>query len=211
MNFIICYIIFTITYWILSLITFILDFLFDYKRVINIPKPELLNVYKKVFLTVVFNLHILSFFVLFLFSPLLNILNLEFNFFKMIFDIVCSVFMIDFFLFLSHRLMHCRYLYNWSHKVHHELKNPIGFGAIYSHWFDYIFAVLLPAIYPPLILSSHSYTVMLWIILATSNVVLISHGGYDMKDKNHYYHHEKFNCNYGIGLYMDKLCKTEIK
>lgn len=211
MYFVLSYITFVLTYCIMSLITFLLDFFVNYERIVNTSKIELYNIYKKVFLTVAFNLLIISFFVFLACSPFLNILNLQFNLFKMVFDIICSYFMIDFFFFLSHRIMHWRNLYKWSHKVHHELKNPIGFGAFYNHWFDFIFAVMLPAIYPQIILSSHYYTSIIWIILATSNVVFVSHGGYDIKDKNHYYHHEKFNCNYGIGLYMDRFCGTEIK
>jgi len=208
MNFIFYYITFVLTYWIVSLITFVLDILINYKRIINTPKTELINNYKKVFPTVVFNLHVLSFLIFYLISPFLNMLNFQFSILKMVFDIICSVFMIDFFLFLSHKFMHYKCMYIWSHKVHHELKNPIGFGAFYNHWFDFIFAVLLPAIYPQIVLSSHYYTSLIWIILATSNVVFISHGGYAISDMNHFYHHEKFNYNYGIGLYMDRLCGT---
>ena len=210
MHYIFFYITFVLTYWIGSLITFMLDFIINYKRIINISKTELLNEYKKVIPTVFFNLHIVSLFVFFVCSPFSNILNLQFNVFKMVFDIFCSIFMIDFFLFLSHKIMHRRILYKWSHNVHHELKNPVGFAAFYNHWFDFIFAVMLPAIYPAIILSSHPYTALILMVLATTNAVFISHGGYDIKDKNHYLHHEKLNCNYGIGLYMDKLYGTEI-
>lgn len=210
MVFIFYYIIFVLTYLITSSITFLLDFWLNYQRIINTPKMILFNVYKKVFPTVIFNLIVLSFFVFLTCSPLLNLLNFQFNFIKMIFDIICSIYMTDFFFFFSHRIMHSRYLYKWSHKVHHELKDPIGFGALYNHWFDYIFAGMLPAIYPQIILSSHYYTSIIWIILATTNVVFVSHGGFNIQDKYHYFHHKYFNCNYGIGLYMDKLCKTEI-
>lgn len=205
------YITFVATYWIVSFIAFMMEFYFNYKKATYIDRTELINTYIKVFPTVIFNLHILSFLMFFFGSPLLNIFNLEFSILKMIFDIVCSIIMIDFFLFMSHWIMHNKYLYKWSHKTHHELKNPIGFGAFYNHWFDFIFAVLLPAVYPPIILSSHSYTALIWTILATSNVVLMAHGGFDFDDKNHYYHHEKNNCNYGLGFYMDKLYDTELK
>ena len=194
-----------------SLLTCILDFRFNNKRINKTPPMKLLHIYKKVFIPVMFNLCIISFFVFWICTPLLNILNIQFSFIKMFIDIILSIFLIDFSFFLSHRFMHIGIFYKWSHKVHHELKDPIGFGAIYNHWFDFIFSAMLPAMFPPIILSSEYYTTLLWMILVTCNVVFVSHGGFIFNSKNHYLHHKKFNCNYGTGIYMDKLCKTQLE
>jgi sterol desaturase/sphingolipid hydroxylase (fatty acid hydroxylase superfamily) len=208
MHFIYYYLTVIISYWFGSIITLLLD-LFNYRKINRMPKKEIVGVYLKILPNVLFNLHIVSFMFFFLVYPLFNVLKLHFSIWKMAFDILFSYLTIDFFFYISHRLMHTKLLYEWSHKTHHELKNPVGFGTFYAHWFDFIVCIILPTLYSQFLLSSHAYTSFLWIIITITNSIFVSHGGYDIKDKLHYYHHKTFIYNYGTGLYMDKLFRTE--
>lgn len=207
-DFIIYYSVFIGTHWIINLITFLMDFYLKTPKINHLDNTTLKNIYVKIFPTVFFNVIILSFFCIYVITPYINIFNLEFSFIKMVFDMCFIMYMTDIFIYSSHRLFHTKLLYSWSHRIHHELYIPIGLGAFYNHWFDYIICVFIPTILPCILLSSHSYTVILWIIISVSNSVYVSHGGFMNNDTNHYYHHQKHLYNYGTGIFMDKLFKT---
>jgi len=119
-----------------------------------------------------------------------------------------GIFMIDFFFYTAHYIMHNKYLYKWSHKIHHEFDYPVGLEALYLHWFDLIFGNIIPLYLPILILDNHIYTLLLWTIFTISSTVLIAHSSFN--DKFHVNHHIYRNVNYGHRTYMDRIFKTEI-
>ena len=119
-----------------------------------------------------------------------------------------GIFMIDFFFYIGHYIMHNKYLYKWSHKKHHEFDYPVGLEALYLHWFDLIFGNIIPLYLPILILNNHIYTLLLWTIFTISSTVLVAHSSFN--DKFYLNHHIYRTLNYGHGTYMDRIFKTEI-
>ena len=114
----------------------------------------------------------------------------------------------DFFFYSIHRLMHTKYFYKF-HKIHHEIKAPIGITAFYMHPIDYIFGNLLPIYLPTLIVQADLITMHIWIILSVGNSVIVSHGGFLDKSEFHDDHHKYFKYNYGTEMFMDDLFKTK--
>ncbi|AYV80681.1 MAG: hypothetical protein Harvfovirus4_45 [Harvfovirus sp.] len=188
-----------------------MDFWVKSVKIVSMDQQMLWEIYKKVFWSVFLNVNVFTFGCIYLFSFWINLWGFQFMIWKMVLDLVMMLLLTDVFVYGFHRLMHHRLLYGWSHKMHHELKVPIGLGALYNHWFDYIFATFAPTLLPAIVMSAHPYTVMLWTIITLTNAIIISHGSYAFDERLHFYHHQKFVYNYGIGIFMDKLFKTEYK
>jgi len=105
-----------------------------------------------------------------------------------------------------HRLLHLKLLYKY-HKTHHEITNTIGMFALYAHPFDAI-VVNLGSIYAlHTILEFSALHVFIVGSYATINTVLHSHSSI-ASNAPHQLHHSRFNVNYGLNLFMDKLFKT---
>ena len=174
----------------------------------QISNQELKYQYKKILPTVLFN----AFIVL---PVVTNITEYyityktynTFNLYDSLVSIIIASLSLDFFFYICHYLLHNKYIYKWSHKLHHEFKYPVGMEALYLHWFDLCFGNILPLYLPIFIFKSHLYTIILWNIFIISSTVLNAHSSY--KDNNHINHHIHFNVNYGTGLYMDKLLNTQ--
>jgi sterol desaturase/sphingolipid hydroxylase (fatty acid hydroxylase superfamily) len=86
-----------------------------------------------------------------------------------------------------HRMLHLKLFYKF-HKKHHEITSTVGLLALYAHPFDAI-VVNMGSIY------------------ATINTVLHSHSS-TASNSPHQLHHLRFNVNYGLNLFMDRLFKT---
>jgi methylsterol monooxygenase len=119
-----------------------------------------------------------------------------------------SLLMSDFFFYIGHWILHLPAFYKKYHKKHHEITSPVGFSALYATTLDLYLANIIPVYLPMLILSSHPYTIILWMILTTGNAVFISHSGFEYFSNFHDYHHEKFTKNYGTNIFMDYVCGT---
>lgn len=50
----------------------------------------------------------------------------------------------DLVFYFAHRLLHTRWLYACTHKIHHEYKNPIAIAAIHVHPFEFVIGNVLP-------------------------------------------------------------------
>ena len=99
--------------------------------------------------------------------------------------------------------MHTSIIYKWSHKLHHIYKDPVGMEALYLHWFDLYMGNILP-IYLPIINTNLNLHII-WTFIIITNT-LFSHTQYI--DLFHNNHHIYFNCNFGLGYYMDKIFNT---
>lgn len=105
-----------------------------------------------------------------------------------------------------HRMLHLKLFYKF-HKKHHEITNTVGLLALYAHPFDAI-VVNLGSIYALHIIFGFS-ALQIFIVgsYATITTVLQSHSS-TASNASHQLHHLRFNVNYGLNLFMDKLFKT---
>lgn len=117
--------------------------------------------------------------------------------------------------YYGHRMLHQSYFYKKVHKVHHEFKSPIALVAIYCHPFEMLVANMLPLFSGFILLNSHAYTQVLWLVFAVLGTQTHHCGVHwpwlalDHQPTFHDLHHEKFNCNFGnVGL-LDALHGTD--
>lgn len=176
-------------------------FLYDYFDKENWEKKKLQ--YKDIYPVVLKNS--------FIYVPLISIpyekyfvSNEELGYLYLLFKVIFGILLIDLYFYICHRIMHIPQIYKWSHKLHHKHKEPIGIEALYLHWFDLYFGNILP-IYLPVI-NTNLLIQMIWTFVIITNA-LITHT--DLVDLFHKEHHLHFNCNYGLGYYMDRFFKTK--
>lgn len=109
-----------------------------------------------------------------------------------------------------HRLMHrVKYFFNKIHSVHHELKEPVGFGSLYCHPVEFVMCNLLSMTIGPLAFSRTVtlHALCAWITFGTSAIV-ITHSGHWPND--HLKHHRSLNGEYGTTGLLDWLCATKL-
>lgn len=201
---------FWFSYIISTLFCFIVDIYAEIKNK-NIHHTERNNVilhYKHAIPVVSFNLFILGppiFHIYYIFIPEINNLNTIY-YVIYIFFYGLSV---DISFYITHRIMHIPFFMNWSHKLHHSIRKPFGIHAIYTHWFDFIFANTIPVAFGPLIFGSTDSLLKLWIVLSVTSTIIQGHGGWKIFDDFHDIHHRYVNCNYGQGgWFMDRIFNT---
>jgi len=125
------------------------------------------------------------------------------------------------------------------HKKHHTFRAPIALAATYAHPLETILNNALPLIAGPLLCRSHVVTYWLWLVVAivgtmhhhsgyryvqhepeTAVAIHLSHSrdigsfpwdpAFDHNPDFHDYHHEIFNCNYGLLGWLDRLHGTYV-
>ena len=201
------------TYIFWSFITFFLDLYSSWNKQSYFQKikpktsRETLILYKKIAPVVFYNVIIVSFPFSLSLPYLINLRDRQTIYTESFFDIILSTFAVDFFIYCAHRLLHFPYFYKY-HKKHHELKEPIGLGALYVSTTDLYLGQLIPSILPSILLSSPPFTVHIWIFIAITNTILVSHTNYKYWSEFHDIHHSHFKYNYGVGGYTDKLMGT---
>ena len=113
----------------------------------------------------------------------------------------------DFFYYITHRILHTKYFYTGYHKKHHEILTPVGLSATYLTVVDFYSNIL--SIYLPLVLLyADATTTTLWMVISTLNTVFIGHSGINPIASFHDNHHRYFNYNYGVGIFADRLFGT---
>ena len=80
---------------------------------------------------------------------------------------------------------------------------------MYAHPIEYTIGNVMGVIIGPAITNCHPYTAAFWMtysLVATAG----SHSGYYILGaENHDWHHEHFDYNYGVSVFMDKILGTE--
>lgn len=109
-----------------------------------------------------------------------------------------------------HRLLHLEYFYKKIHSLHHRHVYPISFSALYAHPIENI-VVNVGMVISSVYLFEMCFEIYFLMIILSA---VTSHCGemnfYFFKYKSpHDNHHIYFNCEYGTGLFMDKIFKTE--
>lgn len=192
-------------------------FYLDYKnknfnnKIQHKDKEKILNIYKKVLPLVFFNIFVTTFFFSLFYIYLIEYYNLKYfpeNYTIGIFKLFFMRYFVDIPFYLCHRLFHYPYLYKY-HKVHHEIKAPIGISAAYSHPIDYIFGNLIPIFIPFLFLKVDYVFLHIWAIFTIFTTIYESHGGFKNLSEFHDIHHKYFKYNFGTDFIMDSIFKTK--
>ena len=82
--------------------------------------------------------------------------------------IICLI-VSELFSYISHRLMHTKYLYRMLHKTQHDYLTNISLTTFHMHPIDFIISFIIPAIIGPIILVKyyklHEISLWCWIII----------------------------------------------
>jgi len=116
-------------------------------------------------------------------------------------NLICG----DMWFYTIHRICHHPLLY-FLHKKHHEAVETIGILSLYAHPFDAIVINLGSMMALHLVLQFSFLQIVLIGSAATISTIVNSHTGRTVM--GHQLHHQYKNCNYGTGLFMDKLIGT---
>lgn len=113
---------------------------------------------------------------------------------------VAHVFIVDFWFYWTHRLLHAKALYGPFHKMHHKFTAPCSMAAVYAHPLEYIVGNVGGVALGPFITNCHPYSAYFWYWFALQSTCF-SHSGYRcLNAHNHDAHHEFFNYNFGNAL-----------
>ena len=188
----------------------------DYDWPWNTKTEEWRPFFNKVLLVVVFNITILSPFVLCVDAWIIGEVSFRFELesypeaFEVIWQTLFFIVVEDVAFYWAHRILHTKYLYGKIHKIHHENRFVHGITSEYAHPLEYVFANGFPSALGPKLLGSrcHIVTFWLWVTVRISETV-DGHSGFDFpwspfrllpmatNGRYHDYHHAENIGNYG--------------
>lgn len=210
-SFLNAYLAFNALYYGFSLLGFICDMVLSSNlKIQKTGKIQMINLYYTVAKTVFYNVSIYSIPFLYGSYYLLNQLDRKFELsIYIVPELILLYLMSDFFFYSMHRWFHIPLLYRY-HKVHHEIRSPVGFASLYMHPIDMYFANMLPVALPLFVLSTPLETAYLWTAIVLFDTILIDHSGYKKLSDHHDAHHQFFSGNYGTTPLFDCLFGTTI-
>jgi len=116
---------------------------------------------------------------------------------------------IEIWFYSTHKLLHWGPLYKSIHKLHHTFKAPTAVACMYAHPVEFCLGNVAGVILGPALTNAHPYECMFWMCFSLASTSG-SHSGYPVFGaSDHDAHHEHLYCNYGTGVFMDKMLGTE--
>ena len=135
----------------------------------------------------------------------------------------------DFFHYISHRLLHHKFLYKYFHKKHHTFPHPISITTFYQDPIDLCITNSIPTILTLYMTPCISYSFFHYIIIYKNFIEISGHCGkklypissfpqciwlprwlrVDLHTEDHDLHHSLNNCNYSKRFSLwDKVFHT---
>ena len=204
------YLLFVITYFLSSYACFIIDMTYPNTRIDNLHPNKSLILYQKYLPKVAFNVFVLPIPFFYLISTNFPILYRSLTLYNFIVEIILTYFLTDIIVYIFHRILHSQYFYRNIHYIHHLVRNPIGFSALYAHPLDVYLGNLIPLFLPAYFIMTNIVTFCVWIIIITIDIVTTSHSSYKGISEFYNNHYMLYGCNYGLDIFMDILFRTRI-
>ena len=115
---------------------------------------------------------------------------------------------IDIWFFSTHMALHWPPLYRAVHKFHHRFKAPTAVACMYANPVEFCAGNVAGVVLGPALTNCHPYSAAFWFAFSLISTSM-THSGYRFFGADdHDRHHEHFDCNFGVGVFMDRLCGT---
>jgi len=115
---------------------------------------------------------------------------------------------IEIWFYLTHRALHSPRLFKAVHKRHHRFHAPCAVACMYAHPFEYVVGNTMGVVLGPVLTNAPATEAAFWLCFCLVSTCG-SHCGYAfLGARDHDEHHEHFDVNFGVGLFMDRLCGT---
>eukprot|EP00941_MAST-03F_sp_MAST-3F-sp1_P006146 g6146.t1 len=122
-----------------------------------------------------------------------------------------SFVVVDWWFYLTHRVLHLKGVYKYIHKMHHRFKAPTAVAAMYAHPLEYGIGNLGGVALGIVLTNCHPYTGYVWLCFGLMSTASAHSGYFFLGAENHDIHHQFFNYNYGVGGISDLLLGTGFK
>jgi len=120
-------------------------------------------------------------------------------------NIILSILSYDIWFYISHLLLHTKYLYKYIHYKHHTIKNPTFLDTYVGHHLEGVFQGI--GMFFPFIWFCYTFYEVAFILLYLNIKGMLRHDHriIHLVGDHHINHHKYPNYNYGE-IWLDWLC-----